>query len=69
MRDASASWTVTLRLITGEAGTVESSRGFFTVFVPDAGWLFDMSSDPLWASVYALHHSTAAAATARLMAA
>ena len=63
MRDASATWTVTLRLVTGEVGSVEANRGIFTVFVPQAGWLFDMSNNTMQAAVYALDRSVAAAAT------
>jgi len=68
MQDPAATWTVTLRLTTGEAGTAEAGYGVFSVFGSETGWLFDMSTDTQWASVYALHRSTAAAATARLMA-
>ncbi len=66
MQDPAATWTATLRLSTGEAGTSEAGYGVFTVFVSETGWLFDLSTDTEWASVYALHHSNAAAATARL---
>jgi len=67
--DAAATWTTTLRLVTGEAGSVESDRGFFTVFISGAGWLFDMGSDSMWATVYPLQHGSAVAAATRIMAA
>lgn len=69
MCDDSATWTVTLRLVTDEAGKPEANRGIFTMYVPRSGWLFDMSNDPMQATVYALNSYTAAVAAARLMAA
>ena len=69
MCHASATWSATLHLVTNEIGSVEASRGIFTVFVPERGWLFDMSGDPAQAQaeVYRLDRSSAAAAVARLL--
>lgn len=67
MCHASVTWSATLQLVTNEIGSVESSRGIFTAFVPESGWLFDMSGDPSLAQVYLLDRNIAASAVGRLM--
>ncbi|MGB9620495.1 MAG: hypothetical protein ACPL7K_08800 [Armatimonadota bacterium] len=67
MSDAASTWSATLQLVTNEIGSVESNRGIFTVFMPEEGWLFDMSNDPSFAEVYLLDRDIAASAVGRLM--